>query len=124
MFTETLRKHPVISFLDRMCVHDYELPAPNRNGTIILPAGTGVYISVSGLQFDATYFPEPEKFDPDCFTEENKHSRPNNVYIPFGEGPRMCIVKDRQLIFPHKNFRFRLLRILIVLLLQPCRKVW
>jgi len=29
--------------------------------------------------------------DPDCFTEENKHSRPNYTYLPFGEGPRMCI---------------------------------
>jgi len=124
MFTETLRKYPIVPFPERTYCSEYELPTPNGNGTKILPADTGVYILVSGLHFDATYFPEPEKFDPDCFTEENKHSRPNNTYLPFGEGPLMCIVKDRQLIFPHKNFRFRLLRILIVLLLQPCRKVW
>jgi hypothetical protein len=124
MFTETMRKHTPISFLDRMCLHDYELPAPNGNGTIILPAGTGVYISLSGLHLDANYFPEPEKFDPDRFTEENKQSRPNYTYLPFGDGPRMCIGKDRHLIFPLKNFRFRLLTILIVLLLPPRRSVW
>jgi len=99
MFTETMRKHTTISFLDRMCSHDYELPAPSGNGTIILPSGTGVYISVSGIHADATYFPEPEKFDPDHFAEENKQSRPNYTFLPFGEGPRMCIGKDRHLIF-------------------------
>jgi hypothetical protein len=70
----------------------------------MLPAGTGVYIPVLGLHFDAKYFPEPHKFYPDRFTEKNKHSRPNYTYIPFGEGPRMCIGKDIYLIDPHNNF--------------------
>ena len=97
-FTETLRKYPILPFLERKCCRDYELPAPTGTGTISLPAGTGVYIPVLGLHFDATYFPEPEKFDPDRFTEENKHSRPNYTYLPFGDGPRMCSGKDRHLI--------------------------
>ena len=124
IFTETLRKDPVISFLDRMCLHDYELPAPDGNGTIILPAGTGVYTSILGLHFDPMYFPDPEKFDPDRFTEENIRSRPNYTYLPFGEGPRMCIGKDRHLIFPHKNFKFWLMRNLIFLLLPSRRSIW
>jgi len=124
MFTETLRKYPIIPFLERMCCSDYELPAPNGKGTIKLPAGTGVYIPILGIHFDATYFPEPDTFDPDRFTEENKHSRPNYTYLPFGEGPRMCIGKDRQLSSPHNNFSFRLLRILIVLLLPLRLSVW
>jgi len=98
VFTETLRKYPALPFLERKCCSDYKLPAPTGTGTITLPAGTGVYIPVLGLHFDATYFPEPEKFDPDRFTEENKHSRPNYTYMPFGEGPRMCSGKDRHLI--------------------------
>ena len=100
VFTETLRKHPIVTFLDRICCSDYELPAPNGTGTIKLPAGTGVYIPLLGIHFDPTYFPEPEKFDPDRFTEENKRSRPNYTYLPFGEGPRVCIGKDRHLYFP------------------------
>ena len=103
--------YPIFPFLERRSCSDYELPAHNGNGTITLPAGTGVYIPVLGLHFDATFFPEPEKFDPDRFTEENKHSRPNYAYIPFGEGPRMCLGKDRHLIAPRKSFRFLLLRI-------------
>jgi cytochrome P450 len=107
VFTETLRKYPVIPFLDRMSCSDYELPSPAGNGTITLPDGTGVYIPVLALHHDPTYFPEPQKFDPDRFTEENKHSRPNYVYMPFGEGPRMCIGKDRHLLAPCMSFRFQ-----------------
>ena len=113
MFTETLRKYPITPFLERKCCSDYELPAHTGTGTITLPAGTGVYIPVLALHHDPMNFPEPQKFDPDRFTEENKQSRPKYTYIPFGEGPRMCIGKDRQLTPPHKNFKFRLRRILI-----------
>jgi cytochrome P450 len=95
VFTETLRKYPTLPFLDRISCSDYELPASNGTGKITLPAGTGVYIPVLALHYDPTYFPKPEKFDPDRFTEENKQSRPKYTYMPFGEGPRMCIGKDR-----------------------------
>jgi cytochrome P450 len=94
-----------------MSCRKYELPAPTGIATITLPACIGVYIPVLALHHDPTYFPEPQKFDPDRFTEENKHSRPNYTYIPFGEGPRMCLGKDRRLIDPHKNFRYRSIRI-------------
>jgi cytochrome P450 family 6 len=91
VFTETLRKYPILPFLDRACCSDYNLPSPSGYGTIKLSAGTGVYIPVLALHHDPTYYPEPEKFDPDRFTEENKRSRPKYTYIPFGEGIRMCI---------------------------------
>jgi len=98
VFTETQRKYPGLPFVDRMSCSDYELPAPTGTGTITLPAGTGVYIPVLALHYDPTYYPEPEKFDPDRFTEENKNSRPNYTFLPFGEGPRICIGKDRHII--------------------------
>jgi cytochrome P450 family 6 len=107
VFTETLRKYPVGPFLDRISCSDYQLPAANGNGTATLPAGTSVYIPVLALHHDPTYFPQPEKFDPDRFTEEHKRSRPNYTYIPFGEGPRMCIGKDRYLLAPSFSFRFQ-----------------
>jgi len=123
LFTETLRKYPILPFLDRKCCIDYELPAPTGKKKIKLPGGTGVYIPVLGIHYDPKYFPEPEKFDPDRFTEENKGSRPKYTYLPFGEGPRMCIGKDRHLIPPQK-INFRLLRIVIVLLLPQRLSVW
>ena len=96
VFTETLRKYQILVFplLDRLSCSDYELPAPKGKGTVTLPAGTGVFIPIFVLHHDKTYYPEPEKFDPDRFTEENINSRPKYTYIPFGEGPRICVGKD------------------------------
>ena len=94
VFIETLRKYPIFPLVDRLSCSDYELPAPKGKGTVTLPAGTGVCIPVFVLHHDKTYYPQPEKFDPDRFTEENINSRPKYTYIPFGEGPRNCIGKD------------------------------
>jgi len=33
VFTETLRKYPILPFVDRMSWSDYELPAPTGAGT-------------------------------------------------------------------------------------------
>jgi hypothetical protein len=76
-------KYPIIPSLDRMCGSDYKMPSPPRNGPKILPAGTAVFISVLGIQNDPMYFPEPQKFDPDRFTDENKRSISKYTYIPF-----------------------------------------
>jgi cytochrome P450 family 6 len=94
-----------------MCSSDYEMPASTGNRTVTLPAGPGVYITVLALHRDLTYYPEPENFDPDRFTEENKRARPNYTYIPFGEGPCMCIGKERHLGTSRMKFRIQRLRI-------------
>jgi cytochrome P450 family 6 len=95
MFTEILRRYPVLPFLDRMCSSDYTLPSASENRTVILPKGTGVFIPIYALHNDPQYYPDPEKFDPERFTEENKQNRPNYTYLPFGEGPRICIGKKK-----------------------------
>ena len=68
MFTERLRKYPIVPFLDRISCNEYELPAHAGTGTVTLPAGTGVYIPVLALHYDPKYFSQPQKFDPDRFT--------------------------------------------------------
>jgi cytochrome P450 family 6 len=107
VFTETLRKYPVLPFLDRTCFSDYKLPSPSGNGTVTLPAGTGVFVPVFGIQHDPQYFPEPEIFDPERFTEENKHSRPKYAYLPFDEGLRMCIGNITLCILNYKIADFK-----------------
>ena len=37
------------------------------------------------------YFPDPERFDPERFTDVAKKARPQFGYFPFGGGARVCI---------------------------------
>lgn len=39
---------------------------------------------------DSNFYPDPEVFNPDRFTEEERKNRHKAHYLPFGEGPRMC----------------------------------
>jgi cytochrome P450 family 6 len=89
--TETLRKYPIVPFLDRKCNFDYELPVSSDNVKVTLPAGTGAYAPIYAIHHDPQYYPDPETFDPERFTEENIKKRHQFCYLPFGEGPRICL---------------------------------
>lgn len=88
-FTETMRKHSTLPNLNRTCVKDYQIP----NSNYIIPKGMSIVIPVSGLHNDPNIYPEPEKFDPERFSKENIATRAPYTFLPFGEGPRMCIGK-------------------------------
>nr|CAD7401799.1 unnamed protein product [Timema poppensis] len=87
VISETLRKYPILPFLDRRTLRDYKIPGTN----IVLEKGTSVFIPLLGLHNDPKYFPSPNEFNPERFTLENRKSIPNYAYMPFGEGPRKCI---------------------------------
>nr|AVL92859.1 CYP450 [Locusta migratoria] len=84
---ETLRKYPPVVILNRENNVEYKIP----DSDVVLDKGTPIMIPVYGLQHDPDYFPEPERFDPERFSEEQKAQRHPYVYLPFGEGPRICI---------------------------------
>ncbi|KAH8310482.1 hypothetical protein KR044_001581, partial [Drosophila immigrans] len=85
---ETLRKYPGLPMLNRECTQDFTLPDTNH----VIKKGTPVVISLYGIHRDPEYFPDPDKYDPNRFAEETKNYNPI-AYMPFGEGPRICIAQ-------------------------------
>lgn len=91
--SESLRLHSPIFSLSRICTKTYEFP-PARKGDrkpIIIEPGTPVIIPVMAIHYNPDIYPEPDKFNPERFTEENKAKRPKYSYLAFGEGPRICL---------------------------------
>ncbi|XP_076257258.1 cytochrome P450 6a2-like isoform X1 [Rhynchophorus ferrugineus] len=86
---ETLRKYPIFPVLPRAATADYQVPGTD----VIIEKNSFVLVTNLGVHYDPEYYPDPMKFDPDRFTAENKAKRPYCSYIPFGEGPRICIGK-------------------------------
>ncbi|KAL1418761.1 hypothetical protein MTO96_025790 [Rhipicephalus appendiculatus] len=50
-----------------------------------------IAIPVYSMHYDPQYFPDPLKFDPERFSDENLQSVQPYTYLPFGAGPRNCI---------------------------------
>lgn len=84
---ETLRKYPSATSHIRQCTETYKVP----NSNISIAKGTFVVIPVYGVHMDPEYYPNPEVFDPERFSEENLSKRPVESWMPFGLGPRMCV---------------------------------
>ncbi|XP_011302432.1 cytochrome P450 6k1 [Fopius arisanus] len=87
VISEVLRFYPPLPYLDREASYDYKIPGSD----VILKKGTPVLIPMLGFHFDEDYFPDPFRFNPDNFSEENKKARKPGVYMPFGDGPHTCI---------------------------------
>lgn len=90
---ETLRLYPVLPFLDRAGT----FKDPNETyslepyGDFKVTQGMPVFVPIYAIHRDPTYFPDPDKFDPERFSAENKPNIQSGTHLPFGSGPRFCI---------------------------------
>ncbi|GLG98053.1 Cytochrome P450 6j1 [Gryllus bimaculatus] len=83
-FPETLRKYPPLPFIDRVSNKPYTLPG----STVTLEAGSRILIPSYGFHMNPEYYPNPKRFDPERFSEQNNYAKYS--HLPFGEGPRNC----------------------------------
>ncbi|XP_044761645.1 probable cytochrome P450 6a14 isoform X2 [Coccinella septempunctata] len=85
---ETLRKYPAAPVFIRKCTENYYIPDSN----VLIEEGVDILVPCFALHRDPEYFPNPDRFDPDRFAEqENRPKIWDYAYIPFGDGPRICI---------------------------------
>lgn len=89
VITECLRKWPPAIITDRICNKEITFIVDGQ--AITMKEGQQFWIPIYGLHMDPKYFPDPEKFDPERYNEENVSKIVPGSYIPFGVGPRNCI---------------------------------
>lgn len=71
----------------RITKEDYNIP----NTKIVIEKGMGVIIPIYGIHHDPEIYPKPEVYDPDRFSPGEVEKRHQFAFLPFGEGPRICI---------------------------------
>ncbi|XP_011256437.2 cytochrome P450 6k1 [Camponotus floridanus] len=87
VINETLRLYPSAPVLDRISIEDYMLP----NTNITIEKGIPIYVALYGIQRDPRFYKDPERFNPERFSDEGKNEIVPYTFLPFGEGPRNCI---------------------------------
>ena len=85
---EAMRLYPPVAVMPRIAIQDYEI------GGYKVPAGCTVLISAWTMHRHPRYFEDPDKFDPDRWDNDLEKRLPRGVYLPFGNGPRICIGKS------------------------------
>ncbi len=85
VFQEALRHYPPVYLFMRQALEDYPL------GDYTLPEGAHVALSPYLTQHDPRFYPHPELFDPDRWTDAFQAALPKFAFFPFSGGPRICL---------------------------------
>ena len=85
---EALRFFPVI-LLERVVTKPYQF----RDSKISVAKGDIVQIPAPAIMKDERYFPNPEEFNPENFSEGAIRERGSYLNLGFGQGPRNCVGK-------------------------------
>ncbi|KAB0794258.1 hypothetical protein PPYR_13878 [Photinus pyralis] len=111
---ETLRLRSPTVFLDRVVTKPYTIPPvlPHEK-PLHLKKGQDITIPAFCFTRDEHYFENPEKFDPERFSDENKASILPQTMLTFGLGSRACMgsrmaVLQTKLVLFYFLLRYRL----------------
>lgn len=93
MFLKLYRKPGGLLF--RLCTEEKTLKDYN-NKELVVEKGSTVLIPIYSIHRDPDNYESPNEFKPQRFSEENggvKRYKEKGVWLPFGEGPRICLGK-------------------------------
>ncbi|XP_065076940.1 cytochrome P450 4d8-like [Ochlerotatus camptorhynchus] len=82
---ESMRLFPPVPFIGRSSVEDMEM-----NGTTV-KAGQEFLVPIYVIHRNPKVYPDPERFDPERFSDMAESNRGPYDYIPFSAGSRNCI---------------------------------
>ncbi|XP_055638966.1 cytochrome P450 4d2-like [Toxorhynchites rutilus septentrionalis] len=82
---EAMRLFPPVPLIGRCLVEDMEM-----NGTIV-KAGQDFLVPIYVIHRNPEIYPDPERFDPERFSDTAESKRGPYDYIPFSIGSRNCI---------------------------------
>jgi cytochrome P450 len=85
VFRESMRLYPPVWTIGRYVENDYPV------GKYNIFSGSSILMSQYVMHHDPRYYQEPDRFNPDRWTDEFKTHLPRFSYFPFGGGIRGCI---------------------------------
>lgn len=85
--SEASRKYTITLIILRQATKNYKVPGQS----LVIEKGQKIIIPIRAVHNDPKYYPNPNTFDPERFSAEEKSKRLNGTYLPFGDGPRLCI---------------------------------
>jgi cytochrome P450 len=105
VFKESMRLCPPVYMVGR------EAKATATVGKWEVPAGTTFLVSIYGIHHRPDLYPDPDRFDPDRFLPEREKDLPRGAYLPFADGPRVCIgnhfaLMEGQIVLAHLGQHF------------------
>ncbi|KAJ8019995.1 Cytochrome P450 3A11 [Holothuria leucospilota] len=111
LIREALRFYPPVSITDR--VNDKEDIVVKG---ITIPKGFAIFVPIYAIHHDPDVWDEPEEFRPERFSKENRSKIRALSWLPFGDGPRMCLGMRLALM----EIKFALVRVLQEFQFETC----
>ncbi len=85
VLAESMRLYPPAWLIARVAVEEHEAAG------YAIPVGSLVVLSPWAVHRNKSYFPDPERFDPERWRDATQNGLPRFSYFPFGGGSRGCM---------------------------------